>query len=322
MSFWPGKGLFSIRNKRLQRVRVVWRPPQNYNNDESAEHNEEQPKKGSALNETHSKGLKQKSTESQEKSGKKGDGDSKKTSKYEKVNNRGKKRRNVKPVSDQSSNSDGSEGLNCKSGDGGNGDDDETVDERGLSETSNDAPVVKKKSRKKRSNRRSKKSVVIDIVKKDDQDTKLKNNKYHDVGSNEEQFKRLENNWEDAGDSGGRISRCSSSSSLSSSCSNHSLIKHYTNIMMNCCDDQFDEDCNVVKNKIDRILKSQWKDRLNRSKEKTSGTTESHSPTPQTSLKHTSTFKLRPARLPLNKKTWSKLKKSNQNTDWLFNNDT
>lgn len=223
--------------------------------------------------------------------------------------------------------SDGSDKLDDKSDDGGYNDDDEIADEKGLSEASTgDLHITKKKARKKRFGRRSKKCIPQEsstIVKEEDESKLINTNKINDAtGESEDHLNRLNCDWEDAGDSGGQISRCSSSSSLSSSCSHHSLIKHYTNIMMNCCDDQFDEDCNVVKNKIDRILKSQWKDRLNRSKEKSIASSDSQSPIPQPVIKHSSSFKLRPARLPLNKKTWSKLKKSNQNSDWLFTNET
>lgn len=109
----------------------------------------------------------------------------------------------------------------------------------------------------------------------------------------------------------------SSSSSLSSSCSRHSIIKHYTDIIMNR-EGVADAKNGSVKSKIDRILKSQWEDRLNRSKEKSdsNGISCSGSSAPQTS------FILRPSKLQINKKTWLKLKKSNSRNDWLFNATT
>lgn len=121
-------------------------------------------------------------------------------------------------------------------------------------------------------------------------------------------------------DSDRSLSECSSlsssSSSLSSSCSRHSIIKHYTDIMMNR--GVADPKNGSVKSKIDRILKSPWEDRLNRTKEKA----ESNSlPSRDTATSKTS-FILRPSKLQFNKKTWLKLKKSNSRTDWLFNANT
>jgi len=62
------------------------------------------------------------------------------------------------------------------------------------------------------------------------------------------------------------FSRSSSSSSISSSCSHHSMIKHYTNIIINNRESLDGQ--NVVRDKIERILKSQWEERLNKTKEK------------------------------------------------------
>lgn len=110
-------------------------------------------------------------------------------------------------------------------------------------------------------------------------------------------------------------SSLSSSSSQSSSCSRHSIIKHYTDIIMKSPDDIGDSQQALMKDKITRILKSQWEDRLSRSKGRSSSDTDSKG---STSNAKTASFILRPSKLKFNKKTLLKLKKSNSRTDWIF----
>ncbi|XP_074602280.1 uncharacterized protein LOC141855965 [Brevipalpus obovatus] len=110
-------------------------------------------------------------------------------------------------------------------------------------------------------------------------------------------------------------SSLSSSSSQSSSCSRHSIIKHYTDIIMKSADDVGDSQQAMMKDKITKILKSQWEDRLNRSKGRSSSDTDTRG---STSNAKTASFILRPSKLKFNKKTLLKLKKSNSRTDWIF----
>ena len=115
------------------------------------------------------------------------------------------------------------------------------------------------------------------------------------------------------------FSRSSSSSSISSSCSHHSMIKHYTNIIINNRESLDGQ--NVVRDKIERILKSQWEERLNKTKEKNFSISSHFRKSNSTSSFQTSSI-LRPSKLQLNKRTLLKLRKSNTSNDWIFNDNS
>ncbi|XP_015788704.1 uncharacterized protein LOC107365668 [Tetranychus urticae] len=323
MSFWPGKGLFVNRNKRIQKVRVIWRPPERSDtNSNGASQTEQQPNNASSVSEkTGTNGL---SNDNLEPSLSVDNQDKKDVTNVDAGRTR-RKRRNLKSPSDHSSNSNDQKRLNGKHENGGKGNG-EINGDKNASDASNDVITIKRKLTKKRSDHKTKTSKDVIPV----------NNALEKGNQNGDGLIRQmdddDDDWDGVRDSIGPMTRCSSSSSLSSSCSNHSLIKHYTNVMMNCCDNHFKEDCDNVRNKIERILKAHWKDRLNRVKEKSTalnGTLNGNSngqpnsqPPKQAPQVNSFAFELRPARLPLNKKTWSKLRRSNQNSDWLLNSES
>ncbi|XP_053205621.1 probable serine/threonine-protein kinase clkA [Panonychus citri] len=340
MSFWPGKGLFNNRNKRQQRVRLVWTPPEKFDDYNNGANQIEKPKQSNCpVENVNGNGISVDSNstisdgKNQRKVTKNGD------------SGRGKKKkRNCKATNGRSSISDDQERLNGEHENGGkgNGKINGHKDECELNKNVNNG---EQRSRT-RSFTKSKKSEELACLKdsrekeKNTNGNSMRRNKHvngddnHGDVDNDNDANHDDDddddNWDEVRDAIGPVTRCSSSSSLSSSCSNSSLIKHYTNVIMNCCDNHFKEDCDFVRAKIDRILKAHWKDRLNRLKVKMSPSNEDtfsektdSQPSKQSSPATDSiAFELRPARLPLNKKTWTKLRRSNRNSDWLLNEET